>query len=181
MLARGINRPPNFKATCNRGVDPPNFRLLNEEKVNQRPNDMVHIEAINPSQAAQRLCSNHATNQTSDSTEDRLLGTITMLEDDHINQANISQVALDSHHTLQSIHSTTRLHLILEHRQREIRTMICLEEIKRLNLSMLLSNYRNVILNPTLRQNSTEYVLPKKQIDLSTCAMVLKENPPFWH
>ena len=144
MLARSINRPSNFKATCSRCDDPPNFRPLYEQKANRHPNDLAHSESLDPSPSLRRSHSNHAISQTSAVTEDSLLGAISALTDERVLQTNISRVVTNNV-VPQSMNSSAILHILIEHRQREIKTMLYLEELKRMSISSLLSNSRNTI------------------------------------
>jgi len=144
MLARSINRPSNFKATCSRFDDPPKFRPLYKQKSNRHPNDFAHSESLDPSPSLRRSHSNHAISETSAVTEDSLLGTISALTDERVLQTNISRVVTNSV-VPQSMNSSAILHILIDHRQREIKTMLYLEELKRMSISSLLSNSRNTI------------------------------------
>jgi len=175
MLARDINRPPNFKATYNRGDDPPHFTLLNEEKANRYPNVLAHFESVNRHQPPRRLHTNHVMRHNFDVMEINSLVTSTMRAGDHVLQGNVPQVVPDGH-VSQRMNSSALLCLLFEYRQREIKTMIYLEEIQRLNAITLLSTCANAISNPTLGQQSAERLAPNSQIDLSACEEFVKNE-----
>ena len=161
-LARSINRPNNFKAN-NRSEDPPNFTLLDEQNTNGLLNDHAQFDSVDQIQHMRRFDSNHAVIQNFNATEGRLLGTSAMPADERTLQTNISQDLPNSYFP-QSVNASTLLYLLLEHRQREIKTMLYLEEVKRSNLSFFISNSRNVILNPILPQGTTERLPPNSII-----------------
>lgn len=165
LLAKDIHRPPSFKAN-NRNQDPPNFRFLNEHKTNRLLSEFVQCESLNPSQSLRQLNSNHGNGQSSDATEGNLLGARNIPLDEYAPQAHISQVVLKNNVT-QRMDSSALLFFLFEKRQQEIKTMFYMEEIKRLNLSILQSNSRNSICNSILQQVDTQRLLPNCQIVLS--------------
>jgi len=158
-LARAITRPSDFKATCNAGEDPPNFRLLHEQKTNRCPNGLAQLVSIELSQPLPWLNFNHSMSQTTHAIEGGMLDASAVLADQHVLQTNISQVVPISY-VPQSTNSSALMCLLLERRQREIKAMLCLEEIKRSYFSSLLSHSRIANFNPILRQGSATRLPP---------------------
>ena len=110
-----------------------------------------------------QACSNCVGSQTSNYAGYSLkIGTRAVTVDVNVPKVNVHKVA-PAIHDPQSINLNVMLCRLLECRQREIKTMMCLEEIKRLSISSLLSIPRNIIFNPTLRKESTRHALPNSQ------------------
>merc|ERR1712151_310776 len=129
-LVKSINRPPNFKATCNKDEDPPNFRLINEQRVNQRLIGLADFELRNQSQSIQRIDSNQIMNEVPGISNDFPRTSIVSIDDR----------ASPSNHTSTHGNPSTRLYHLLEHRQKQIIKTLYLEELTRINRFILLRN-----------------------------------------
>ena len=121
--------------------------------------------------------------QTSDATEDSLLGTSAIIAGEHSLQTNIL-LDLPNSYVPQNANASALLNLLIEHRQRDIKAMLYLEEVKRSNLSFLISKSRNAIFNPILRQGITEHLppLPPDRLNVlsSLEAMIQNEDIPYF-
>lgn len=181
-LVRSIIRPLNFKAN-NRSEDPPNFALQDEQNTNQSLNYHTQFKSFNQIQSMRRLNSNHSMIQTSDATEDSLQGTSAIITGEHSLQTNIL-LDLPNSYVPQNANASALLNLLIEHRQRDIKAMLYLEEVKRSNLSFLISKSRNAIFNPILRQGITEHLppLPPDRLNVlsSLEAMIQNEDIPYF-
>ena len=58
--------------------------------------------------------------------------------------------------------------------------MIYLEEIQRLNARSLLSTCAKEISNPTVGKKSAERLVPNRQIDLSVCEAIIRNEEKYF-
>merc|ERR1712151_388015 len=70
LLIKSINRPPSFKATYNKDEDPPNFRLIHEQRANRRLSGTADFGLLNQRQSIQRIDSNRIMNEVAEIAND---------------------------------------------------------------------------------------------------------------
>ena len=154
MLARDICRPPSFKASYNKNDDPPTFVFPNKSDVDLTTKHSGNLELLNQVPNLLKMNSNQMSNQVFETTESLLASNVPVMKRVLLIESRRTQ----NNYDFEGTSANSRLYHLIENRQKQIKSLLYLEEIRRLKQIVLLSNPSNAIFNLRSPQGSIRNV-----------------------